>query len=62
MPNLFEDAAERFERRMRDILLDYCDDTEMRHVKMDELMCETLEEFGCYEGVKIFKETCKYYI
>lgn len=62
MSNLFEDAAERFERNMRDIVL-FCDpdDEEVRHMKMDELMCETLEEFGCHEGVKIFRETKKWY-
>ena len=27
----------------------------------DHLMCETLEKFGCHEGVKIFREAPKYY-
>lgn len=58
--NIFEGEAEHFERRMRDILLN-CEDTEERHILMDGLMCETLEKFGCYEGVKIFKETEKWY-
>lgn len=59
--NIFENEAEHFERSMRDILLHHEDDEEVCHEKMDELMCETLEHFGCYEGVKIFKETKKWY-
>lgn len=46
---------------MRDIRLDYEDDEEVCHAKMDDLMCETLEKFGCHEGVRIFRETHKHY-
>lgn len=62
MGTLFEDAAERFERQMRDILIfgDELDEEE-RHKEMDELMCKTLEEFGCHAGVKIFRDTKKWY-
>lgn len=59
--NIFAAEAEHFERTMRDIRLDYEDDEEVCHAKMDDLMCETLEKFGCHEGVRIFRETHKYY-
>lgn len=59
--NIFEAEAEHFERTMRDILLDYEDDEEVCHVKMIDLMCETLEKYGCYEGVKIFREASKHH-
>lgn len=58
--NIFENEADAFERKMRDILI-FEDDVEVRHSKMDELMCETLEKFGCHEGVKLFRETEKWY-
>jgi hypothetical protein len=57
---IFESYAEHFERTMRDIAISE-DDIEDRHRRMDEVMCETLEEFGCHEGVKIFRETNKWY-
>lgn len=57
--DIFSSIAEDFERRMRD--LSSIDDKETRHRVMDQLMCEILEQFGCYEGVKIFKETSKWY-
>ncbi len=57
----FKDKAEHFDRAMRDILFEYEDDEEICHEKMDDLMCETLEKFGCSEGVRIFRETHKYY-
>lgn len=59
--SIFDGYTEHFERRMRDIWLEHSDDPEVCHQKMDECMCEALEEFGCYEGVKIFKESEKYY-
>lgn len=42
--NIFEAEAEHFERTMRDILLNYKDDEEACHSRMDDLMCETLEK------------------
>lgn len=59
--DIFQNEAESFERRMRDIVLTYEDDEEVRHEKMDQLMCETLERFGCYAGVEIFRDTSKWY-
>lgn len=57
--NIFEDFAQRFEREM----LDACrtKDIEIRHRVMDNIMCDFLEEIGCTEGVKIFKETKRWY-
>ena len=59
--NIFKAEAENFEIWMRDIATDEDLDTEMTHRAMDNLMCETLEKFGCHEGVKIFRETTKWY-
>lgn len=59
--NIFEGYAEHFERSMRDIWLEHGDDPEVCHRKMDELMCEILEQFGCEEGVQIFKDAERYY-
>ena len=59
--SVFDNVAERFAEQMSWITIEFDDDEEVRHIKMDELMCETLEEFGCHEGVKIFKETKKWY-
>lgn len=33
------------------------DDIEMSHIAMDNLMCETLEQLGYGEGIKIFLNT-----
>lgn len=60
--DIFKAEAEHFERTMRDICLEYDDDKEVCHTKMIDLMCETLEKFGCYEGVKIFQGTRKHYV
>lgn len=54
--NIFECHADAFERNMRDLVLDYSDEPETLHKEMIELMCRTLEVFGCDQGVKIFKE------
>lgn len=55
--DIFKAEAEHFERTMRDIRLEYGDDKDICHTKMINLMCETLEKFGCDEGVRIFRET-----
>jgi len=31
------------------------------HIKMDALMCQLLEELGYGKGVKVFKDTYKWY-
>lgn len=59
--NIFEDMADRFEKRMRDALLNYGDDPEPCHAAMDLIMCETLEELGFDAGIKIFRHCEKWY-
>lgn len=59
--NIFENFAERFENEMRWIWIHHSDDPEVCHKKMDDLMCQTLEEIGCEKGVEIFKKTERYY-
>jgi len=54
--DIFKAEAEHFERTMRDIYLDYGGDKDVCHMKMIDLMCETLEKFWCDEGVRIFRE------
>lgn len=39
----------------------YIGDTEYIHIEMDAIMCKLLESLGYTEGVKIFKETRKWY-
>jgi len=36
-------------------------DVEVVHIQMDSLMAEVLEKLGYKEGIKIFKETNKWY-
>lgn len=55
--DIFKAEAEHFERTMRDIRLEYGDNKEVCRAKMIDLMCETLEKFGCDEGVRIFRES-----
>ena len=57
LPNNIEHFAER----MRAIRLEYEDDEEVCHRKMDDLMCTTLRTLGYEEGVDIFLDTPKYY-
>ena len=59
-----EDLAnhiEHFAERMRAIRLEYENEEDVCHVKMDDLMCDTLAELGFEEGVRIFRETPKWY-
>lgn len=59
--NIFDGLAEGYERRMHDIRSAYEDDPEVCHQKMDECLCDILEELEFYGVVRIFKETEKYY-
>lgn len=59
--DIFQNEAEAFERKMRDIALKYDEDVEVCHLHMDDLMCKTLEHFGCHAGVEIFRKTYKWY-
>lgn len=46
-------------KRLRGNNDDY--DEEATHKAMDNLMCEVLTELGYEDGVKVFKETYKWY-
>lgn len=56
-------SPEEFKERM--ILIIYsgktADDTELRHVAMDNLMCEALINLGYEAGVELFKSTSRWY-
>ena len=53
--------VEHFTERMSAIRLEFEDDEEVCHEKMDELMCDTLRNLGYEEGVDIFEKTPKWY-
>ena len=36
-------------------------DTELSHIRADELMCEILEELGYGEGIFVFRDMAKWY-
>lgn len=55
------DEAYYFAERMRAIRLEYEDDEEVCHEKMDDLMCSTLRNLGYGEGVDIFENTPKWH-
>lgn len=55
-------SPEMFELRMRDLQHIYEDDREVRHIKMDELMCEFLRKLGYGAGVDIFEATPMWYV
>lgn len=48
-----------FERKMREI--SEIDDSETKHIKADELMCEVLKSLGYEVGVEIFEKMRKWY-
>ena len=50
-----------FADKMKEIRKENVYDLELRHVLMDELMCEVLGQFGYDEGVYIFEESDKWY-
>lgn len=37
------------------------DDKELRHIHMDKLMCDFLSDLGYEEGIKVFKDTDKWW-
>lgn len=57
--NIFEELANEFEETMQGY--SKIESKEDRHRAMDNLMCETLEKFGCQAGVDIFRSTSKWY-
>lgn len=54
-------SPESFKATMKLIKNKYEDDWELRHIYMDELLCETLKGLGYGEGVEIFNETSMWY-
>lgn len=59
--NINESSIKDYTERMRELADNNDDDIEMRHVEMDNLMCEILKEMGFNELVDIFNETEKWY-
>ena len=55
-PEEFAEAMRFFSDRYKD-----GNDIERTHRAMDDLMCETLASLGYEEGVKIFRDTPKWY-
>ena len=51
-PNEFKDMMEEISKS---------DDTELRHMDADDLMCEALKELGYSEGIEIFEAMYKWY-
>lgn len=54
-------TPEEFVEQMTQLAEKYSDDTEMRHVMMDGLMCDILVSLGYNKGVTIFAETDMWY-
>ena len=52
-------TPEEFARQMGQLAEN--DDEEVRHIRMDDLMCEMLTSLGYSEGVTIFDGTYKWY-
>ena len=54
-------SKEYFYDKMKSIQLSNKEDPEAVHSEMDNLMCDVLISLGYEDGIKIFKETKKYY-
>ena len=54
-------TPEEFAKLMKHAVEIYSGDKELRHIRMDILMCNMLIMLGYGEGVKIFEETKKWY-
>lgn len=54
-------TPEEFAEQMTQLAEKYSDDTEMRHVMMDALMCNILVSLGYNKGVTNFAETDMWY-
>ena len=50
-----------FSKRMRDIFVEYGEDEEVAHLKMDQLMSEVLIELGYGVGIALFNKQKKWY-
>lgn len=54
-------SPEKAAEQMRKICSDHEDDEEVRHICMDDFMCEILNNLGYGEVVNIFEDTSKWY-
>lgn len=55
-------TPEKFAEEMRELSVECSHgDTELAHVRMDELMCKVLKALGYGEGVDIFDDAHKWY-
>lgn len=54
-------SPQKAAEQMRKIRSDHEDDEEVRHMLMDDFMCEILNNLGYGEVVKIFEDTDKWY-
>ena len=54
-------TPEGFAVKMANIIGDTDGDTETRHWRLDDAMCDLLESLGYGEGVEIFRRTYKWY-
>ena len=54
-------SKEEFYTKMKSIQLENGNDPEEAHSKMDKLLCDLLISLGYEDGIKIFKDTKKYY-
>lgn len=54
-------TANEFTEKMKEALKDKYYPVIKGHERADELMCQVLEELGFEEGIKLFRETDKFY-
>jgi hypothetical protein len=52
---------DEFLKEMTDVSSRVSYDAEVRHIKMDDLMCKLLEQLGYSEAVKVFRRSDKWY-
>jgi len=54
-------TPEEFKEKMASIVAGSGGDQEMAHIKMDDLMCDLLNELGYGEGVEVFQNYNKWH-
>lgn len=54
-------TPEEFTDKMKSIRDQFDDDIEMKHVYMDDCMCELLRDLGYSDGIDIFYKQGKWY-
>lgn len=53
-------SADKFAEKIQQIIQEEGKDYEMAHVRLDELLCQVLEENGYGKGVALYRETPKW--